>query len=502
MSTNTATPRRLRWRSLVLLALLLAPLLWPVHFLAERYYREVLIEQNRQTLDLYVANLLGTLRRYEVLPQILGDLPGLRAALHAPEDPVALDNANRLLARVKSQTGADVIYLMNPRGVTLAASNWDKPDSFVAGNFAFRPYFREALAGRLGRFFGLGTTSGKRGYYFAYPVREDDHNIGALVVKVDLDHTETLWGNTPEQLLVTDTNGVVILTSRPDWRFHASRPLDRVEQSAIAANQPYPTQAPPLLDIDPNAWLTQSRALEETGWTVSILAPRILLDRPVRSAVAVGAAALLALLLLLGLLILRRRHYLERIALDARAKAELEQRVAERTQDLELLNSRLKQEVLEREQAQQELVRAQDELVQAGKLSALGHHERQHQPRTQPAAGGDPQLCGERQHPARSPAQRRRSRQPQADQRADRAHGLDHHPFARLCPPRPPRAGAGCPAASAGRCPGAIGQAPPGHGRGTDSRPAGRHPLGPGWRDAAASGAGQSARQCARCADR
>ncbi|MDU9408736.1 MULTISPECIES: sensor histidine kinase [Pseudomonas] len=372
MSTNTATPRRLRWRSLVLLALLLAPLLWPVHFLAERYYREVLIEQNRQTLDLYVANLLGTLRRYEVLPQILGDLPGLRAALHAPEDPAALDNANRLLARVKSQTGADVIYLMNPRGVTLAASNWDKPDSFVAGNFAFRPYFREALAGRLGRFFGLGTTSGKRGYYFAYPVREDEHNIGALVVKVDLDHTETLWGNTPEQLLVTDTNGVVILTSRPDWRFHSSRPLDRVEQSAIAANQPYPTQAPPLLDIDPNAWLTQSRALEETGWTVSILAPRILLDRPVRSAVAVGAAALLALLLLLGLLILRRRHYLERIALDARAKAELEQRVAERTHDLELLNSRLKQEVLEREQAQQELVRAQDELVQAGKLSALG----------------------------------------------------------------------------------------------------------------------------------
>jgi two-component system, NtrC family, C4-dicarboxylate transport sensor histidine kinase DctB len=372
MSTTPASPRRPRWRSLLLLALLLAPLLWPVHYLAERYYREVLIEQNRQTLDLYVANLLGTLRRYEVLPQILGDLPGLRAALHAPDDPAVLDSANRLLTRVREQTGADVIYLMTPRGVTLAASNWDKPDSFVAGNFAFRPYFREALAGRLGRFFGLGTTSGKRGYYFAYAVRENQQNIGALVVKVDLDHTETLWGNTPEQLLVTDTNGVVILTSRPDWRFHASRPLDRVEQAAIAANQPYPTQAPPALNLDPGAWLTQSRALEETGWTVSILAPRILLERPVRSAVAVGAAALLALLLLLGLLMQRRRHYLERIALDSRAKAELEQRVAERTHDLELLNSRLKQEVLEREQAQQELVRAQDELVQAGKLSALG----------------------------------------------------------------------------------------------------------------------------------
>jgi len=46
--------------------------------------------------------------------------------------------------------------------------------------------------------------------------------------------------------------------------------------------------------------------------------------------------------------------------------------VLERTLDLERLNSRLKQEVLEREQAQQELVQAQDELVQASKLSALG----------------------------------------------------------------------------------------------------------------------------------
>ncbi|VXC94302.1 C4-dicarboxylate transport sensor protein DctB [Pseudomonas sp. 8Z] len=370
--SRTRPLRRPRWRSLLLLALLLAPLLWPVHYLAERYYRDVLIEQNRQTLDLYVANLLGTLRRYEVLPQILGDLPGVRAALEAPQDPAVLDGANRLLARTRAQTGADVIYLMNPRGVTLAASNWDKPDSFISGNFAFRPYFREALAGRLGRFFGLGTTSGKRGYYFAYPVRKGERNIGALVVKVDLDHTETLWGNTPEQLLVTDTNGVVILTSRPDWRFHASRPLDRVEQAAIAANQPYPTLAPPTLNLDTDAWLTQSRVLEETGWTVNILAPRTLLDRPVRSAVAVSATALLVLLLLLSLLMQRRRHYLERIALDSRAKAELEQRVTERTHDLELLNSRLKQEVLEREQAQQELVRAQDELVQAGKLSALG----------------------------------------------------------------------------------------------------------------------------------
>ena len=59
MLMTPTLPRRPRWRSLTLLALCLAPLLWPLEHLAERYYRSELAGQNRQTLDLYVANLLG-----------------------------------------------------------------------------------------------------------------------------------------------------------------------------------------------------------------------------------------------------------------------------------------------------------------------------------------------------------------------------------------------------------------------------------------------------------
>jgi two-component system C4-dicarboxylate transport sensor histidine kinase DctB len=355
-----------------LLALCLAPLLWPLEQLAERYYRSELAGQNRQTLDLYVANLLGTLHRYEVLPQILGDLPALRAVLGAPDDGVTQGNANRFLKNISAQTGAEVMYLMDTRGNTLAASNWDKADSFIGRNFSFRPYFSEAMQGRLGRFFGLGTTSTKRGYYFAAAVRDGEDILGVLVIKVDLDHTESLWGKTPEQLLVTDHNGVVILTSRPDWRFRATRELTAEEREAIAGVQPYPTLDPRPLLINRDAWLTQTQQIDETGWSVSILAPRTLIDRPVRNVVVIGGATLLVLMLLLGLLMQRRRHYLQRIDFEARTRRELEARVAERTSDLEGLNRRLKEEVLEREQAQQELVRAQDDLVQAGKLSALG----------------------------------------------------------------------------------------------------------------------------------
>ncbi|MEQ4315849.1 ATP-binding protein [Pseudomonas syringae] len=367
-----ALPPRPRWRSLALLAICLAPLLWPLEHLAERYYRNVLANQNRQTLDLYVANLLGTLHRYETLPQILGNLPALRGALADPKDAATLEKANHLLSDITRQTGADVMYLMDANGLTLAASNSEHKDSFIGRNFSFRPYFIDALAGRTGRFFGLGTTSAKRGYFFAGPVSDGERVIGVLVVKVDLDHTETLWGKTPEQLLLTDQSGVVILTSNPEWRFRATRDLTDDEKKAIVSIQSYPTRDPRPLRIDENAWLTQTQAIDETGWNVNILAPRALLDRKVRTVVAIGGAALLVLMLLLGLMMQRRRHYLDRIAFEAKARRELEMRVIERTSDLEGLNSRLRQEVLEREQAQQELVQAQDELVQTSKLTALG----------------------------------------------------------------------------------------------------------------------------------
>ncbi|WP_459207116.1 sensor histidine kinase [Pseudomonas sp. MLB6B] len=372
MISTSTPPRRPRWRSLALLALCLAPLLWPLHHLAERYYQDQLASQNRQTLDLYVANLLGTLHRYETLPQILSELPALRGVLDDPFRLESVTNANRLLKEIAQQTGAEVMYLMDVSGNTLAASNWDKRDTFVGRNFAFRPYFIEAMQGKLGRFFGQGTTSAKRGYFFAAAVRERGRVAGVLVVKVDLDHTETLWGRTPEQLLLTDQNGVVVLTSRPDWRFRATRPLSEAERQAIVAIQPYPTQAPQPLVLSPGTWISQTRDIRETGWQVSILAPQQLVDRSVQTVMAIGAAALLVLMLLAGLVMQRRRHYIDRIGFEAHARQELEKRVVERTAALEGLNTRLKSAVLERENAQQELVQAQDELVQAGKLSVLG----------------------------------------------------------------------------------------------------------------------------------
>ena len=369
----TVPPWRGRLLGLAILAAAMTLALTLTALVTDRLARERLAEQNGQTLDLYVANIHGTLQRFEALPELLGYLPEVQRLFQQPDNPATVAVANRLLERVQGETGADTLYLMNPDGDTLAASNWATPVSFVGRNFAFRPYFQEALAGRLGTFFGLGTTSAKRGYYFASAVHGNGGLLGVAVVKVDLDGIEGVWGSTsPEQVLVTDRRGVVILTSDPSWRFTATRPLTAQERAESASNLPYPQTEPPPIELNRDAYLAQSRTLDPLGWTVTLLAPRYLISGQVQSAMLAAGTGVLLLALLVLLIGQRRRHYLERIAMETHGRHRLEERVRERTLDLENLNERLKREVLERQHAQDELQRMQDELIQAGKLSALG----------------------------------------------------------------------------------------------------------------------------------
>jgi C4-dicarboxylate-specific signal transduction histidine kinase len=74
-----------------------------------------------------------------------------------------LAQANAVLDRYQQRFGASVAYLLDTSGTTIASSNRGDPDSFVGQNYAFRPYFQEAMAGNAGRYFALGVTSKKRG---------------------------------------------------------------------------------------------------------------------------------------------------------------------------------------------------------------------------------------------------------------------------------------------------------------------------------------------------
>ena len=113
-------------------------------------------------------------------------------------------------------------------------------------------------------------------------------------------------------------------------------------------------------------------ASADAGWAVTILTPT---ERA--NAQALGAVAILALLIMLlgfgvAFYLQRRAQLLERIAVQRAATETLEARIAERTLDLKQANDKLVEEVRERRDAENRLRQTQTELIQAGKLAALG----------------------------------------------------------------------------------------------------------------------------------
>ncbi|MGD9363959.1 MAG: transcriptional regulator, partial [Desulfobacterales bacterium] len=76
----------------------------------------------------------------------LAGMETVRLALTLP-DIQNLPAADATLDHFKSTLAADVCYLMNADGQTIASTNRDAPDSFVGQNFAFRPYFKQAILG-------------------------------------------------------------------------------------------------------------------------------------------------------------------------------------------------------------------------------------------------------------------------------------------------------------------------------------------------------------------
>jgi signal transduction histidine kinase/ActR/RegA family two-component response regulator len=131
-----------------------------------------------------------------------------------------LNRVDHLLERSSEDIQAlSVIWILNPSGDCLAASNYRKPDSFVGTNYRDRAYFQEAMAGRFGQQFAMGRRSGIPGLFFSAPIEKDGRTLGVIAGKVDLPVLDN-WISQADSFL-TDRYGVVILARSRNLEFHA-----------------------------------------------------------------------------------------------------------------------------------------------------------------------------------------------------------------------------------------------------------------------------------------
>ena len=371
---------------IVILLALLAIAMAAVYPVLLRSYLVRSGTQGEATLGIAVDGLRNALRRYDPLPSIISERPSLRDLLSDPGNAGLLPFVNEQLSQTALKIGASDVYLMDRGGLTIAASNYQAPTSFIGKNYGYRPYFTEAMSGGIGRFHARGATTGERGFFFAAPVVDGDAVLGVVAVKFTVGDLEASWAASDSDIVATDRNGVVFMTSREDWLFRTNAPTDADARAYISETRQYPldalvplgletsglTETLSLARIEGQEFVTADALISEIGFSLRLLSP----TGPARNAALLTllglASSLLVIALGCAILMQRRARIQERFDAQKATQDMLERRVAERTEDLNSANATLRREIDERRETEQKLRQTQTQLVQAGKLAALG----------------------------------------------------------------------------------------------------------------------------------
>ena len=343
---------------------------WGAYTWFHRAALQTAAQQTTATLQLQVRDLLGSVEKFEHLPYLVGAERSLSALLQSPQDSGLTDQANRYLAFAQQRSDVAAIYLIDPQGKTLAASNWATSSSFVGKNYGFRPYFQSAIRGETGFFYGVGVTTGEPGAFIGAPLYAGQAVVGVVAIKIDLAAFEGKWREAGQNIAIADTHGVIFLTTEPAWRYRSLRPLPPpalqllrrtqqygdIDPSALARTETSTSRdgMPRLTLEDDRSVFVQSQAMGKLGWEMLYFSDPAIPHRQALLAAELAGMALALVMLGAALVWQYRRRLHERLASQrqlAQIVSELDQRIAERTTHLTAAN---------------------DVAVQTGKLAALG----------------------------------------------------------------------------------------------------------------------------------
>jgi two-component system, NtrC family, C4-dicarboxylate transport sensor histidine kinase DctB len=332
---------------------------------------EQLEQRGQSDLALASDRLTGELQRYRELAVLMADHPTVAAAVAGD-----LADTPDLLREAADKTGSLDILVVSEDGAELSSASG-------VGNerHAGKPYFNRSLDGAMGIYHLVHDRYGQRTFLFSAPIFSEAGPVtGAVIVVVNIDAVESVWRGARPTVFFTDDLGVTFISNRSELLYMARTPI------GVAPN-PTAEYAPDILRPFMTHGVTQQRGrtlwlvegqryvperalylslplpvIQMTGEALLDVAPALQLAR-----LQAGAAA--AICLAFGaMLFLATEH--RRTLADANAR--LEDAVERRTTELSRINAELRREVSERIATEAQLKKAQTDLVQAGKLSALG----------------------------------------------------------------------------------------------------------------------------------
>jgi two-component system, NtrC family, C4-dicarboxylate transport sensor histidine kinase DctB len=352
---NKAMSWRVRLSLALFLVLAVVTISVTNRFLTDRF-TETTRNRAELRLALYSGNLLSELRQNAIVPQLLARDPTLIGALNSGDYS---QSTQRLISFVE-EIGAASLVLHDSDGRTVAATDRNR----LGQSNRNAAHFVNSLRGQGTIFTAEPREAG--GFVFTYSrrVQSAGEVLGVISVEVDLQKFERAWAGISDALIVTDSEGAIILATEPRWR-------GRTEDEALAREDPQSaierairatsdwTALPSDAYMKGEAVMRLENRIAFQGWRMVLFTTFNSVRERVNGVLALEIMGF-AILLAFAFYFLSRRTAF-RMASFQRESAELR-----------ALNLRLHREIAERERVQETLAVAEQTLEQSSKLAALG----------------------------------------------------------------------------------------------------------------------------------
>ncbi len=307
--------------------------------------------------------LIAQLESYRELTDLMARHPQISALL---EGRSTTERTSEFMLRTALITGTKEIHALDAIGRVQASSILEDQPQIIGADWSGRADVVAARTRRMGVYHSADE-NGQRSYYFARSVLRDDSTPqGYVVVKVNMDELEAEWRIDETVVTFFDPAGVGFVSNRLGLALRRDETLERVASATFdypeGLIQQLPSYTPSvvggvtLLNF-PKGGEMPSRALAVSQDVPLIdMTARAFMDaQPAISQARLLASLSAALLSLFGLgfaiFVQSRARLADQLRLEAEANTKLEARVAKRNAQLQ---------------------KAQDDLVQASKLTALG----------------------------------------------------------------------------------------------------------------------------------
>ena len=350
---TTGWRARLALASLVVLAI-------AVVFVTNRLLTDRFTENTRNRAELrlvlYGGNLLSELRQNAIVPQLLARDPALITALNSGD---FAQSTQRLISFL-DEIGAKSLTLLDNDGRAVASTE----RNHLGENHRPAAYYIDATRSKDTIFKVLQDETGQFRFYYSRRIESQNQLAGVIVVEVDLQKYERAWAGISDAVLVTDSEGQIILATEPRWRglteeeALAREPVTSAIRRAIQATADW-TMVPADAYLEGEAVMRVQGRVAFRGWRIASFTTYGSVREKVNGFLALEIMVF-AILLALAFYFLNRKTAV-RMAVFQRESAELR-----------ALNARLQREIAERQRVQENLAVAEQTLAQSSKLAALG----------------------------------------------------------------------------------------------------------------------------------